>query len=359
MATVKFSSNKLYINRAPSNNNSNWLKRVSEEVFAMMPANIRRLLSLFSEEQLYKIEEIRMRKGRNISFKLADRDVTITEQGEITKDLKVGYVVQEIDMINTLQHFSDSSVYALEEEFRRGFITIRGGHRVGIIGKAVLVNGQVKTQKDFSSLNIRLAREVKGVAEQILPSLIDKRDGTIHHVVIISPPGCGKTTLLRDLIRVVSDGCIKNNLQGVDVGLVDERSEIASCYKGAPQNNVGNRTDVLDGCPKSQGMIILLRSMNPKIIATDEIGGEQDVLALQEILNCGVKIATTVHGYQLSDLINKPLYQVLERNRAKVRYVLLSKRLGPGTVEGVYDSINGDNLLKKETGHLGGAICYD
>lgn len=150
-------------------------------------------------------------------------------------------IVTPEDIKETMALVSNYSLYAYEDEIRQGYITIKGGHRVGIAGKTVLENERVKTIQYISFMNIRLSHQVKGCANQVLPYIIN--EGRLCHTLIISPPCCGKTTMLRDIIRQVSES-------GQSVGVVDERSEIAACYLGIPQNELGIRTDVLDGCPK-------------------------------------------------------------------------------------------------------------
>ncbi|MGF7185829.1 stage III sporulation protein AA [Desulfitispora alkaliphila] len=332
-----------------------WINRIENEVIPIFPSNIRRLFSSIPRQKLKFLEEIKLRKGRFLFLKYVHEDSIMSNDFTISDDWAKGYRVTAEDLSNCLQAISNSSIYALEEEFKRGFITIPGGHRVGVVGKAILEKGSVKTQRDFSSLNIRIAREVKGVAEKVLPYLLNKGTSRFPNVIIVSPPGCGKTTLLRDLVRLLSNGVPGLNYKGVDIGVVDERSEIAACYRGMPQNDVGMRTDVLDGCPKAEGMIMLVRSMNPKIIATDEVGSLEDVEAVNEVLNSGVSLITTVHGSKLEELRNRPALSLIANEKNRCKYVVMSKKRGVGTVEGIYESINGVNLLKTPILGVGGA----
>ena len=225
---------------------------------------------------------------------------------EIREDRSVVLADQEL-IRGILETCSRHSLYAYEREISQGFLTIRGGHRVGIAGKAVVEDGHVRTVRDLSSLNIRVAHEVKGCAKNVLPYLMDGE--TFLDTLLISPPGAGKTTLLRDLIRELSCGGTWG--AGKNVSVVDERSEIAACFGGIAQCDLGPRTDVMDGCPKSEGMLMMLRSMAPQVLAVDEITAPEDVAALCAAAGCGVTVLATAHGENRADLSRRAVYAPL------------------------------------------------
>ena len=226
-------------------------------------------------------------------------ELFLTDSGELSRKPSEGHRATGRELSQVLEHICHYSPYAFEEELRQGFVTVAGGHRVGVAGQAVMeADGRVRTFKNISYLNIRVSHQMKGAADGVLPGMY--RRGRLCSALIVSPPGCGKTTLLRDLIRQISDGNAYG--QGMTVGVVDERSELAGSFLGKPQNDMGMRTDVLDGCPKDIGMLLLLRAMAPQVIAIDELGGEGELRALGQAAACGCRILATVHGEDRRDV---------------------------------------------------------
>jgi stage III sporulation protein AA len=309
-------------------------------VLDSVPITIRSIINRLSPEVLDGIEEFRLKAGAPFIIYGAGDSAYITGDGRISKDKAKAYIVTPDDTAKALQLMCDCSIYSIEDELRNGYITIRGGHRIGVVGKVVTEGSRVKTIKDISGLNIRISRQVTGCSSSLLPSLIRGRD-SVYNTLIVSPPQCGKTTLLRDIIRQISDGIPALGFNGIKVGLVDERSELAGCYKGIPQNDMGIRTDILDACPKAQGMMMLIRSMSPRVIATDELGRPEDLVSIQEAINAGVNIITTVHGWSTKDIQNKPVIGKLMQDGVFERIVVLSRRKGPGTIEEVVNVSGG------------------
>ena len=252
------------------------------------------------------------------------------------------------ELKETMEYMSNYSLYAFEEEMKQGFLTIQGGHRIGVAGKTILDESGIKTMKFISFINVRLSHQVKGCASPVLPYLYDSEE--ILHTLIISPPRCGKTTLLRDLIRQISNGTEAH--PGMTVGVVDERSEIGACYQGIPQNELGIRTDILDCCPKARGMMMLIRTMSPRVIAVDEIGSREDLEAVEYVMNCGCKLIATVHGSSIDDLKQKPVLRRLVEERIFERYIVLNNKGKIGNIDQIYDS-RGTQLYKAEVHRMG------
>lgn len=305
---------------------------------------VREKFSKISKDIKNSMEEIRLRTNKPLMIYVDKSDFFVTENGDVSRNPNNSYIIRKNNILNTLQFITNYSIYSVEEELKNGYITVQGGHRVGIVGKVLYDNNGIKTMKEFTGLNIRIAREKKGVADKVLKYLIDSK-GEFMNTLIVSPPQCGKTTLLRDIIRNISNGVESLHYKGVKVGVVDERSEIAACYQGIPQNDLGIRTDVLDACKKAQGMMMLIRAMSPQVIATDEIGREEDSRAIHEALLAGINLITTVHGKSIEDILSRAVIGNLLKDGVFQRIILLSNKDGVGTVEKIVDGLNFKNML--------------
>lgn len=251
-------------------------------------------------------EEIRLRVGQPLELLL--ENATVKQYEKVT----------QVQMRECISYLTGYSPYILEEEMRQGFLTIEGGHRIGISGHASYHNGNQGMVTDcvsaIGAINIRVAHEKKGCAANLIPWM-RKGEGW-YHTILFSEPGAGKTTCLRDCIRILSSG--EGLHRGYKVGVIDERSEIAACHMGVPQNDLGPRCDVLDNCPKSIGMRMMLRSMSPEFLAVDELGSREDFDVMQEAAQSGVYVIGTMHAGNILELLAK-----LQSNQNRLEESLL------------------------------------
>lgn len=288
---------------------------MTEEIFRYFPSSLRKELE--AETSFSMAEELRLRAGKRAMF-YAEGEEHI---------LRMRPDKQEIADI--LLALSQHSLHSFSDELRQGFFTMEGGIRIGVAGKAVSERGSIRLIRNFSSMNIRFPREKVGVQKKLAPHI--RHEGNILNTLIISAPQHGKTTLLRDIVRAVSDG--EDGYWAKKCTVVDERSEIA----GNGAFSLGERTDVLTSCPKSEGLVMALRSLSPEVLATDEIGNSQDLLAIQEAVNSGAVVLATAHGTCLEELERRLFFRELLATGIMERIVFLSARLGRGTVERIYD----------------------
>ena len=263
------------------------------EIVKYFPMNLSNILynTIISNNKIKnELQEIRIRVDRPLILKLRDSEILVE------------YKITQNEILQIVERLCENSIYAYKNQICEGFITIKGGHRVGITGTTVVENGEIINIKYITSLNFRIAREVLNCSNRIIGQVVDTQNQTIFNTLIVSPPGKGKTTILRDLIRKLSNGISEINFKGKTCGVVDERGEIAAMYRGVPQNDVGIRTDIIDNVSKAKGIKILVRTMAPEIIACDEIGGEEDIQAIKEAMVSGVKGIFTMHGKTIEDI---------------------------------------------------------
>lgn len=267
--------------------------QIEELIRQYFPLELQQAIAMY-KDRFCDLQEIRCRVNRPLFLCYPQQQEQIVIDSISMEQMQ--YIISRM---------TQGSIYAWEEELRRGFLTLPGGFRVGLVGKGVLEGGHIRTLKQLNGLNFRIARERIGSADGLMPFLYQQQN--IRNCLLVSPPGGGKTTILRDMIRQLSNGVVNLAQAGRTVAIVDERSELAGCVNGIAQMDVGCRTDILDTCPKSEGIRMLLRSMAPQVIAVDEIGTEADVQALEEAAQSGVAVIATAHGDCMVSLCHHPV----------------------------------------------------
>lgn len=293
-----------------------------DEILRVLPSYISLEIQRINNTQ--NLNEIRLRARQKVILKCVNQEIVLES------------IVTTKTILDILLNVSKNSIYAIQSDINNGFVIIRGGHRVGICGEVVYVDGKIKNVKNISSLNIRVARQVYGCADVVLSEIVKR--GKVLNTLIVSPPGCGKTTLIRDIIRQISNGVDVLNLKGKNVSLIDERGEIASVYNGVPCLDVGIRTDVMSNVNKSDGMKMMIRSMAPDVIATDEIGKKEDIVAIKEAVLSGVNVLFTMHGDSIKSILKNPNVKELLDLDIFSKIIILSSGKVPGIVEKIYDT---------------------
>ena len=285
-----------------------------EQALELLPVRWQQAARRLPDWRKAQAEEFRLRTGRPMTVLTCEGEILVSD--ELPRAL-----VTQSDLEQLCDMVTGYSRYAVSETLSKGYLIGRGGFRVGVCGTAVLRDGANTNLRDISSVTVRIGREQPGLGDEVLSQLF--REGRFCSTVLLSPPGLGKTTLLRDLIRGLSDGV--GGLPEHRVSVVDERGEIAVMYQGVPQMAVGRHTDVLDACPKAVGIPILLRAANPQVIAVDEITVREDIAAMAAAAHCGVRFLATIHADGRQELGRKPLFSQLLKARVFEKAVTIRR----------------------------------
>lgn len=286
------------------------------EVLNYVPKHLKTILTKTFTVTGESIQEIRIRSNLPLIIGTTSGSFAVLPDGSVSPAVGGAYIITDSDLRQIFQAVCENSVYAYLDDIKQGFITIKGGHRVGFSGRAVVIGGHVENFREISSLNIRIAREVIGAANEIIENVLDG-NGVIS-TLIVSPPMGGKTTVLRDLTRQISN-------RGIKVSAADDRGELAALYHGIPQNDIGLQTDVMENAPKSEAVLMMLRSMSPQLIVTDEIASEADAAAVMQCFGTGVAVIGSAHGSSFEEIEHRGILQPLLGGIGFKKIILLQK----------------------------------
>lgn len=289
----------------------------------ILPDNIYNIL--LNKVNFNSINEIRLRADKPIVLSIGGQRIFLGEYG-VTGNLKEAIKISKITIEDIIFRASECSIYSVNEQIKKGFIVTEGGIRLGLGGDLIEENNVIKTMTNFTSINIRIPHEIKNCSLPALDYLLV--DGNVLNTLVVSPPGAGKTTFLRDFVYQLSERNYAFN-----VLVLDERGELDLGKNGS----IGNFADKISFSKKSIGFENGIRSLNPNIIVTDELGKEEDSEAILYAVNCGVKVVASIHSDNINSLIHKPFFEKIIQGKCFQRYVLLSMKNGPGTIEGIYN----------------------
>lgn len=304
--------------------------------------NIKDILLSQSEDILDTVYEIRIRINCPILLKSSTGDYFVS-YGKISKSYTDDfYKINKSDLSSTIAALTSNSIHAYEKEIEKAFLTIEGGHRVGLSGDCLYEKNQFKGFKNISSFNIRIARDFINCSSKIIKYII-KDSNSIYNTLIAGIPLSGKTTCIRDLARYLSDGLNNPQFKACDISIIDERGEIAAIHNGIPQFYLGSRTDILSYCMKKEGFSISIRSLAPKIIISDELGSAEDFDIIQYALKSGVSIISTAHASCVEDLFKNIYIKSILESGFIERIIVLNDKT-PVSIKQVYDNITGRSI---------------
>lgn len=307
--------------------------RKFNEAVENLSAGLRYRLLQIPDEIKMDVQEVRIRALRPLTLVCHNGILFVTQSGRTTYLYNEGlHMVEKSEVEESFRIICGYSIHSHKDEIINGYITLPGGHRAGLCGTAAVENDKVIGVRNISSINLRIARQVKGIADRILDTVFSC--GRWDSLLIAGPPSSGKTTVLRDLTAQLASGQLG---QYMKTTIVDERGELAAVYSGQAQNDVGVNCDILDGYPKSRGIMIALRTMSPDIIVCDELGGEEDVRAVEAGINAGVKFLATIHAGSKEEIMRREQIRRVLQTGAFSKVLLLQGREKPGEIKEIYD----------------------
>ncbi|MDQ5983677.1 MAG: hypothetical protein RUMPE_00701 [Eubacteriales bacterium SKADARSKE-1] len=308
-----------------------------DEAISSLCDNLYSVLNNLSDELKQQIQEIRLRAFKPVILHFKNESYFLSKNGELLQEVgQDAIVATQSDITNSLNKMCSYSIYSYQNELKNGYITLKGGHRVGVCGTAVFNNDTFTNIKDISSINIRIARNVNCVQTEVIKNLIDKFSG----ILIVGEPASGKTTFLRDIAKKLSIGFFKDMKKVV---VIDERGEFSGTSNGIAQNDMGF-CDILNDYPKPIGIMQALRTLSPEIIICDEIGGDSDIKAIESGINSGVKFIASMHAGNIYELLRRPPAKRVLNTGAFDKVVMLKGKNAPGEIERIFSLPNNDFL---------------
>ncbi len=299
------------------------------ELLNYFPPDLRKILEKTFTAVGDSLYEIRIRCGKPLAIGTSGGVFCVLSDGMPSPAVGGAYIISERDLKLIFQAVCENSVYAFMDEIKQGFITVKGGHRVGFCGRTTTEKGKIENFREISSINIRVAHEVLGAANYIINEIV-KPDGIVN-TLLVSPPMGGKTTVLRDIARQISD-------KGTKTALIDERGELGALFRGMPQNDVGLQTDIIENAPKNDAIIMMLKTMSPQLIVADEIASKEDCDAIQQCFGTGVSVIATTHGSAVEDVVQRQNIKPLLGD-AGFKQIILLKKEGCGINTKVFGTV--------------------
>ncbi len=297
-----------------------------DQAVSALPGRLREALTGLPAAAKCAACEVRLRVDKPMMLCCPNQNWFVDTRSQLHNLPSGCFAVTPDEISSAVLGLCSYSVHAHEGEMKNGFISLRGGHRAGVCGTAVIAEGRVSAVREVTSVNIRIARDLRGAADELMRHIFERR---IEGVLVAGPPSSGKTTILRDLARQLSGGRLGQYLK---VAVIDERFELAAVSGGVPQNDLGPACDILSGYPKGEGVMTAVRTLSPQVIICDEIGGGEDVTSMLDGLRCGVKMIASAHAESVDELLGKRQVTRLLREGAFGAIVMLGGADKPGSV---------------------------